>query len=404
VESTLGISVVSLLANKHGIGVTLSAGNPGLTVDISLPSTLFGPIDAPTAQPVDASAAHVMMAPAGETIVAWNDDDPTGLAGLTIDEAFQPVGHAEPAPAAVEQSTSPAGIDDEQPVTSSDWTKMSLNLSAFQTGQQSATQTPAEPDAEPIEQFEPAAEYEPAAPVDEPVAAQLEPAAAVAEPDFESIAPPSLTELAELVSDETFAPAEHDQLVPASPDLPPPPMNLRGPGEFDSPLAPPMTASGPSRGPVAPETARSAAARSAPDAGAAKPNLPTRSPGSGPDGPDRLIDIAPDNEHAPSDPGAAPSALQSALSAFDSGRNGTNGSNGSLPTRTPVGEPVDQIEEPLATAPSRLDPDALRDRLRAFQTEFRSGGGGDDGDDDVPGSTAPGTNNDHNSDLGGDLR
>jgi hypothetical protein len=58
----------------------------------------------------------------------------------------------------------------------------------------------------------------------------------------------------------------------------------------------------------------------------------------------------------------------------------------------------------LATAPSRLDPDALRDRLRAFQTEFRSGGGGDDGDDDVPGSTTPGTNNDHNSDLGGDLR
>jgi signal transduction histidine kinase len=48
VEPTLGMSVVSLLANRHGIGVTLSQGNPGTTVDVLLPSSLFGPIDRPT--------------------------------------------------------------------------------------------------------------------------------------------------------------------------------------------------------------------------------------------------------------------------------------------------------------------------------------------------------------------
>ena len=57
VESTLGISVVSLLANKHGIEVTLSAGSPGLTVDVVLPSSLFGPMDAPAEQPPAATDA-----------------------------------------------------------------------------------------------------------------------------------------------------------------------------------------------------------------------------------------------------------------------------------------------------------------------------------------------------------
>ena len=38
VEPTLGMSVVSLLASRHGIMVTLSHGSPGTTVDVLLPS------------------------------------------------------------------------------------------------------------------------------------------------------------------------------------------------------------------------------------------------------------------------------------------------------------------------------------------------------------------------------
>jgi hypothetical protein len=51
-------------------------------------------------------------------------------------------------------------------------------------------------------------------------------------------------------------------------------------------------------------------------------------------------------------------------------------------------------EDPIATTTTRLDPDALRQRLRAFQTEFRSGTPGHDADN--------ATANNSNGDLGGD--
>ena len=381
VESTLGISVVSLLANKHDIEVTLSAGNPGLTVDIALPSTLFGPIDDPSAQSGD-TFAHTATVPAGESIVAWNDDDPSGLEGLTIDEAFQPVAeierteaerieaeHTDPQPdfasALGDLPTNPVGIDDERPVAAADWTKMSLSLSAFQSGQRSAAQEPVET---VTEQFEPTV----------PVVAS--------------------SHIPELDSDETFAPTEPDQLVPGESDLLPPP-DLRARGEFDSPLAPPVLATGPMKGPVAPESARSAP-RSVSDSETKLPNLPTRSPGTGPDGPDRLGDTGPDGDHVSSDAGTVPSALQSALSALDGSITGANGSNATLPQRAHVEETVGQAEQPLAATSSRLDPDALRDRLRAFQTEFHSA---DADGDPVPESPPSETNDDHH-DLGGDLR
>jgi signal transduction histidine kinase len=47
VEPTLGMSVVSLLAHRHDVRVTLSQGSPGVTVDVLLPASLFGPIDVP---------------------------------------------------------------------------------------------------------------------------------------------------------------------------------------------------------------------------------------------------------------------------------------------------------------------------------------------------------------------
>ena len=45
VEPTLGMSVVSLLASRHDVAVTLSHSSPGTTVDVLLPSSMFGPID-----------------------------------------------------------------------------------------------------------------------------------------------------------------------------------------------------------------------------------------------------------------------------------------------------------------------------------------------------------------------
>lgn len=148
-------------------------------------------------------------------------------------------------------------------------------------------------------------------------------------------------------------------------------------GEFDRPLAPPLTAAPLSQRPVAPANALGVPPAPPPPT---PPGLPTRQPGSGlPDGgPDRLAD--------------APSALEAALGSA------------SLPTRTRVGDPVAPIEEPVSAAASRLDPEALRERLRAFQSEFRSGHDATDGHTNGANGNGNGHTTHHNSnaDLGGD--
>jgi hypothetical protein len=53
----------------------------------------------------------------------------------------------------------------------------------------------------------------------------------------------------------------------------------------------------------------------------------------------------------------------------------------------------------VGAAQSRLDPDALRERLRAFQTEFRTGVNGAD-----PVAHSNESNHSTNADLGGDRR
>ena len=91
------------------------------------------------------------------------------------------------------------------------------------------------------------------------------------------------------------------------------------------------------------------------------------------------------------------SALQAALSAFDSRRNGD-----ALPTRVArgsEGEGVD-LDESASTTQSRLDPEALRERLRAFQTEFRTATEGTH----APESDEPSPLTPTNADLGGDRR
>jgi hypothetical protein len=90
---------------------------------------------------------------------------------------------------------------------------------------------------------------------------------------------------------------------------------------------------------------------------------------------------------------SSPSALQAALTAFDSRRSGPD----ALPTRdrsASIAAPG-TFEEPASIAQSRLDPEVLRERLRAFQTEFRTAtSGGIDSDHD----------NSSTTDLGGDRR
>ena len=319
VEPTLGMSVVSLLANKHGIAVSLTAGNPGLTVDITLPSSLFGPIEEPKVN----RPPQIAVAPAMEQIAARNDTNNVAVHSVHESVATGIRGDVLDVPQPVLEPVAVATGPDAPSVAEGDWTKMSLNLAAFRSGQQSAA----------------------AAVPDRSVPAAL-PTAIVGEP-LAMVAP---------------APAPAPTTVPPPP---PPPPAVRVPGEFDTPLAPPVTTHGPSRGPVAPATARSAPSRPPADA-PALPSLPTRRPGSGPDGPDRLLDIAQADELGETSAMPGPSALQSALSTFED-------EVGPLPSRPPAGEPLIRVDEQVSVAASRLDPEALRQRLRAFQTEFHSG-------------------------------
>jgi hypothetical protein len=164
--------------------------------------------------------------------------------------------------------------------------------------------------------------------------------------------------------------------------------------EFDRVPAPPVTTGGLTNGPVTPHDALPPATLRVPES--PEIGLPTRTPGRGPDGPDRLA--PPTSPAVMTDPPIAatssPSALQAALTAFDSRRNGHD----TLPTRErraiDAAAP-ESFEEPASIAQSRLDPDVLRERLRAFQNEFRT-------------ATTGGNNSDHDhsstTDSGGDRR
>jgi hypothetical protein len=203
-------------------------------------------------------------------------------------------------------------------------------------------------------------------------------------------------------------------------------------GEFDRPAAPPLTPTGLASRPVTPDTARPAPRPEPVAASAADgaPSLPTRSPGTGPDGgTDRLANGTDDD--SPVAAGGAPSALQAALSAFSAGRNGdtaptdapvpapagdtASGAVPSLPTRGRNGDAPNgtTFDDSPSTTQSRLDPEALRERLRAFQSEFRTGltttpSASPAATDvaDRPETTNNGTNADFeaatNTDLGGD--
>ncbi len=370
VESTLGISVVSLLANKHGIEVTLSAGSPGLTVDVVLPSSLFGPMDAPAEQPPAATEPAQPV----EQIVAWNDQ-PLAAATPQIEAPEVPVVDAPPMVAAPVIDTppviaAPSGIaapdvadvpaapplanefemherqsdhvspaaPDSAPATGMDWTTMSLDVPGFDTN-------------------------------------------TLEGPPIEAATAPTGT--------PTTEPVPADGLA----DLPPPPPS-RSHGEFDVPPAPPIGASGLTQRPVSPDTARPAPVPRPIDD---TPALPTRTQrGTGPEGPDRLADPALTPGGEPAVTSSEPGALQAALAAFDSGRSALHAEPaGDLPTRPRGSDPIGRFDEPQAVTQSRVDPSALRDRLRAFQSEFTNANG-----DLTAGSDVYHDHNDHHGQNG----
>ena len=70
VEPTLGMSVVSLLAHKHGVQVRLVPSSPGLLVEVVLPSTMYGPIDATGLLGTEpATNGHGVVVP--DSLVDW---------------------------------------------------------------------------------------------------------------------------------------------------------------------------------------------------------------------------------------------------------------------------------------------------------------------------------------------
>lgn len=345
VEPTLGMSVVSLLAHRHSIAVTLSQGSPGTTVDVLLPSTLFGPIDVPMS---------------GAPAIGEPFDLSVGTPAMTPD-APAPAAVAAPAPMRVDTPAAPA-----------------------------MPSMPSMP-AMPSEHREPERHVEP----------DRNPAWSSLSLDLSTLREQPSVDAAPTPAPPVFEPAP----APAfqEPTMPPP---ARVPhGEFDRPLAPPPTAEIPSRRPVADADAQPAPV--ARQDGPTDLGLPTRSPGRGPDGGvDRLASFGAGSPGATNGPvislessvtaTASPSALQAALAAFDSRRNADTSV---LPTRSrSEGFAAPVYEEPSSISQSRLDPDALRERLRAFQSEFRTGS------TDAAGGTNDTNTSTNNADLGGDRR
>jgi hypothetical protein len=332
-----------------------------------------------------------------EQIVAWNEHPDADFAPVPTEPAIDLADHVAPAPlVAPEPQHDPvpaAEVPEPQaaapapptPTTPADWTKMSLDMSAFATREAAPDSAvhPADPAPVVASAADLASEPQPTEPT--PATAAPVAAAMPAMPEMPAI--PEVPEPPEVS-------AARVETAPESPNLPPP---GRPHGEFDVPPAPPILPGALSHRPVTPDTARPAPVPAhSPDPA---PALPTRTQkGSGPEGPDRLAGLSSDTgvPVAPSEP----SALQAALAAFDNGRSAVNAQPaGELPTRDRLGERLDRIEETQSVTQSRVDPSALRDRLRAFQSEFTNANGSGNSGSDIY--------TDHNEsqpDLGGDPR
>jgi hypothetical protein len=362
VEPTLGMSVVSLLAHKHGVQVRLVPSSPGLLVEVVLPAKLYGPIDATGMLGVESSSNGHGVATPGNLVELSPDP-------LHTDTSVPEYASAQSPAAPVAPTQTPEVSPRIELDSKSDTTLRAV------TPADSFTVDSAPPTAAPT--LEPEWSVE----ADWPVAPEWTVA-----PDPTEHAPTNAPAPASQVDASGFtAPQSHDRLS----------------GEFDRPPAPPAFGFEPTSRPFTDPTVRPIAARPAgPErraaSGHANPSLPTRSRGTGPDGPDRLAaqlngPSAPSVGHvAPT----APGSLKAALTAFEAGRSGVRPESVApplLPTRAP-GNAFDHDDVTASTSQSRLDPEAIRERLRSFRQEFQLGRDGE---------AAAGHDGDQ-TDLGGD--
>jgi signal transduction histidine kinase len=397
VEPTLGISVVSLLAHKHDIEVTLTPSNPGLIVEVLLPSRVFADDDvpalgAPAGTPVrldaaglDTGFATALGLPAAVNgspySAADTHDDAEVLAALeahfaaeqatdvpadrsTDDPADHPADHAadhapaaSPIPSAIDpgltarltdafQRSDLASTSGDTPVRApgddlvddlpvrSGGVGAATAFQSFRAGAEAASRELAgRPDAPPPTDPESAPHVvAPSLPAPPPAAF---PAPAVA-----ALPTPSLSS-------------------PAWATPPAPPAAAPAVGEPHRPPAPPLLPLGPSAQPVTPAHAQPAPTRATPD-------LPTRNRAA--------AAAASTAAAAPLEPDPADenAALAAALAAFDQ-------QSLELPTRNPddrrytAGYGDDPTGESPVSVASPLGADQLRARLRAFQSEFRTG-------------------------------
>ncbi|HEX4980798.1 MAG TPA: ATP-binding protein [Ilumatobacteraceae bacterium] len=333
VEPTLGMSVVSLLAHKHGVHVRLVPSASGLLVEIALPATMYEPIDGAGllgTEPASNGHAEVVTDNLIESTVGPDPIDTS--APQVVDDGELPAGPA------VEPARAP---------------EPALSIEPAHTPEPAL-------DVEPVHTPEPALDIEP---VHTPEPAAADPGAQKPTTELEA------------------------------PGLTPPRSRDRVSGEFDRPPAPPAFGFEPTSRPFTDPTARAVPTRTEtlePVAtGQSIPFLPTRSRGTGPDGPDRLAAQLLGPIGPPAEPVApsTPSALKAALTAFEAGRAGARPDatvSPILPTRDP-GNAFDHDEVTTSTSQSRLDPETIRERLRSFRKEFQlgrdgEGAAGPDGD------------------------
>ncbi|HWL45423.1 MAG TPA: ATP-binding protein [Ilumatobacter sp.] len=423
VEPTLGMSVVSLLAQKHGIEVTLIAASPGLKVDVLLPPTVFADGEAssaPTAAESDGAAIGDLATAIG--LPTLGDAPVNGSHYSHPDDAYETApdpGSSEPtySGAAWDAAARPDHFDDDRvlaaleadlaaPEPGIDPHFTARLTDAFErsdlasiTGDVPVVGSPGDPvDELPVraggagaanafQSFRAGARA-----ATEDLAAANAPAASA--PDEPAridplLAPPVRTEPGEVPANlpspafpaPSASSASSASSLPApalpTPAAPPVTATSFASGELDRLPAPPQLPVGPSTQPVAPAHARPAPRPVAPAA-----DLPTRN---------RAAAAA-----AFSHPDEA-AGVADALAAFDQPPPIDTPPEPALPTRNraepsytegygddPTGD------SPEVTAVSPLGADQLRARLRAFQSEFRTGQqtGRDDDIRDAAGSSA----------------
>jgi signal transduction histidine kinase len=378
VEPTLGISVVSLLAHKHDIEVTLVPSTPGLTVDVLLPPGVFAesasPASAPTATPIgsdgaglDAEFAAALGLPAAANGTPYETadaaDDAEVLAALEADLAADrpPVAPA-PAPSidpgftarltdafqrsdlASVSGDTPAGAPSDDPVDDlpvrPGGVAAANAFQSFRAGADAASQELAGRTAVP--------------PTPEPVGAPPVVDPALPPPPVAFPAPAGAALPAAALPAPSLA-------APPAPIVAAPPA-----GELRRPPAPPSLPLGPSAQPVAPAHAQPAPAPAVPD-------LPTRNRAAAAAASPAVPSPATDPVDPITDENAG---LAAALAAFDRPAEPSM----ELPTRSrddrryTAGYGDDPTgESPEVSVASPLGADQLRARLRAFQSEFRTG-------------------------------